>query len=145
MTALTINSTPLKNGVNKRQLYVTVLVPATPTQASNTIIYDPTTTPWTTSGAYVGTKIRGVRAMTSVQGTAGTQAAIYLTWDASTPVVAVAIPCNNEICYDSQVNNELFTPLTNLGGTGVTGKIGITTAGLVAGDAITLVLDLLNE
>lgn len=143
-TPLVITSQVLNNGATKRQLYVTVLAPATPAQAANTIIYDPTTTPWTTTSAYISTSIRSVRTSSSVQGTSGTGSGAYLTWDASTPTCAYSIPDNNEVSFESAPGCQIWNVLTNTGGSGVTGKIGLTTAGLVAGDTITILLDLIN-
>jgi len=143
MTALTITSGVLNNGAQRRQLYVTVQTPATPTQATNTIIYDPTTTPWTNGGPYVATKIRAIKTASSIQGTAGVPGAAYLTWDASTPVTAYSIPANNEANLEAALD-ELWIPLPNQGGSGVTGKIGLTTLGLVQGDTLTILLDLIN-
>jgi hypothetical protein len=136
----TITIAPLINSATHRAVYVTVSAGAATTQLTNSIIYDPTTTPWTNSGAYVGTKIRVVSVTSSVQsGTSLPQ--ISLDWDASTPVTAVSIPCNSHFCVDTIKH---FAPLPNQGGTGVTGKIGLTTLGLVAGDTITILLEIIN-
>lgn len=142
MTALTVTSVPLINGPVYRQVYVTILAPSSPAQATNTTIYDPTTTPYTTSGAYVATKIRAINVFSSIQGAAGTQAALSIVWDASTPVVAFSIPCNSS----SELRGREFLPavIPNQGGTGVTGKIGFTSLGMVAGDSVTIVLDIIN-
>ena len=141
MTAFTITSAALINSATHRQVYVTVSVPSTPSQATNTIIYDPTTTPYTNSGAYVGTRIRAARVTSSSGGS--TTASIQLNWDASTPVVALSIPVNSHFCFNS-VDDDIFQPLMNQGGTGVSGKIGLTTLGLVQGDSITILLDIIN-
>ena len=144
MAALTITQNVLINSATRRQIQYTVLTPATPTQASNTILYDPTASPFSTAGAYVGTKIRGVKVASSTQGASGTQASCYLTFDASTPVVACSIPCNSAFSYHSSDKDMSSAIIPNSGGSGVTGKIGLTTNGLVAGDTITIILDIIN-
>jgi hypothetical protein len=143
MTALTVTVTPLINGPVHRQVHVTILAPTSPAQATNTAIYDPTTTPWTTSGAYVGTKIRAISVFSSIQGASGTQAALSLVWDANTPVVAFSIPCNSS----AELRGLELLPavVPNSGGTGVSGKIGFTSLGMVAGDTVTIILDIINS
>ena len=142
-TALTVTSAALVNGSSLRTAYITVLAPSTPAQASNTIIYDPTTTPWTNSAVYNVTSIRRVRASSSCSGASGTNANITLNWDASTPVAAISIPCNAQ--FEFNACKDLCCPsLPNQGGSGVSGKIGLTTTGLVQGDSIMIILELSN-
>ena len=143
-TAVTVTSVPIINSATHRQVYATVSVPTTPTEPSDVIIYDPTAATYTNTGAYVATKIRGAKVASSCQGLSGTGANISLVWDASSPVVALSIPSNNSFSYESSVGNCLWQPLPNQGGSGVTGKIGLTASGLVAGDSITIILDIIN-
>lgn len=142
MTALVVTSNVLVNSATHRQVHITILAPATPDQATNTAIYDPTTTPWTSSGAYVGTKIRSLKVWSSIQGALGTQAALSLVWDASSPVLAFSIPCNSSAEF--QGNELLPAIIPNKGGSGVTGKIGFTSLGMVVGDSVTILLDITN-
>ncbi len=63
---------------------------------------------------------------------------VKLEWDASTDVLAFALPAagNSEtFCF------EKFGSLKNTAGSGKTGDITLTTTGLVSGDSITLVID----
>lgn len=63
---------------------------------------------------------------------------VKLEWDASTDVLAWALPANggsNYFCFHD------FGGLNNTAGSGITGDITLTTTGLVAGDCITMVLD----
>lgn len=63
---------------------------------------------------------------------------VKLEWDANTDVLAYALPSsgNSEnFCF------ERFGGLPNTASTGRTGDITLTTTGLVAGDAITLIID----
>lgn len=138
--ANTITKTVLNNGAYRRLLYVTVKSDGT--QETNTIIYDPTASPYTTSGAYIATKIRSIYSTGSCGGTTGVNAQVYLTWDASTVVAGFSIPIQNDQHYDSM--DAFGIPLVNQGGGGVTGKIGITTLGLIAGDTLTIILDIIN-
>lgn len=142
MTALTVTQNVVVNSATHRQVQYTILAPTSPSQATNTILYDPTTTPWTTSGAYVGTKIRSANVTSSCQGASGTQAALSLVWDASTPVVACSIPVNSSTSLLDAFGT--YAPIPNAGGSGVTGKIGFTSLGLLAGDTVTILLDIIN-
>lgn len=60
-----------------------------------------------------------------------------LLWDASTKVLAVALPKNNMLKTDFRK----LGGLANTGGTGKTGDILLTTSGFTTGESITLVLD----
>jgi hypothetical protein len=136
----TPTSTVLINSQTHRQVYVTFTAAGSDNQA-DAIIYDPTTTPFTNSGVYVGTKIRRITVQSSVTlNTTACNAAIV--FDASTPVLAYSIPLNSHACFDFEKN--AMVPLLNYAGAGVTGKLGLTTTGLAAGDNITIVIDIIN-
>lgn len=65
-----------------------------------------------------------------------------LLWDATTKVAALALP------YAGQTSNlcfEEFGGLKNMGGTGITGDILLTTTGLAAGDCLTIILEINPE
>lgn len=63
---------------------------------------------------------------------------IKLNWDASTPVLAMAIPPGPggplEMCFRD------IGGLKNQGGSGITGDITLTTTGLASGESIAIVL-----
>lgn len=63
---------------------------------------------------------------------------VKLEWDATTDILAWALPASgnsDKFCFDK------IGGLKNKGGSGRTGDITLTTTGLVAGDAISLILD----
>ncbi len=62
---------------------------------------------------------------------------VHLEFDASTDVLAWALPCQNSghFCFEKHGG------LVNRAGSGITGDITLTTTGLVAGDKVTLVID----
>lgn len=135
--ANTITKQNIIAGSRNREVYITLLSDGT--QETNTILYDPTSSPFSTAAAYIGTKIRRV----SVVGACAAASKSYLTWDATTAVAAMSIPAESSFVFDTMQQG--LSPLKNMGGSGVTGKIGITTLALAAGDTITIVLDILNE
>jgi hypothetical protein len=135
--ANTITKTTLFNSATRRELQISILSDGT--QETNTILYDPTSSPFSTAGSYVATKIR--RCVTNASCAAA--AKMYLTYDATTAAVAYPIPQQGWSKYDSM---ELgMIPMINNAGSGVTGKIGITTTGLAAGDSILINLEILNQ
>ncbi len=63
---------------------------------------------------------------------------VHIEWDATTDVLAWAMPAqggSGTFCFND------IGGLKNAGGTGRTGDILLTTTGLVAGDSISLILD----
>lgn len=79
-------------------------------------------------------KLMGVYASASAASTAR----VVLRWDASTPVLALDIPAQNQ---PLDVNFDRIGGLPNqAAATGKTGDITLTTTGLASGDAITIVL-----
>lgn len=77
-------------------------------------------------------QIRSVRA--SVVSAAGK---VNLLWDATTPVEAMPLPANHELCLDFCD----FGGLQNMGGAGRTGDILMATDGLEAGDTVAIIID----
>lgn len=64
-------------------------------------------------------------------------ARLKLEFDANTDILALACPASNSV----NMNFERMGGLKNTSGTGKTGDITLTTAGLSAGDAISIILD----
>lgn len=63
---------------------------------------------------------------------------VHLDFDASTDVLALAMPYNGN---SMDMDFKDIGGLKNTAGTGITGDILLTTTGLVAGDKITLILE----
>lgn len=68
-------------------------------------------------------------------------ARVFLEWDATTDVLALDLPPGRY----SYMDFRHIGGLKNTGGTGITGDINLTTAGLASGDKITIVLELLSQ
>lgn len=68
----------------------------------------------------------------------GSDCVCRLEWDATTDVVATSVNPNSsgEVCFRG------IGGLRNPGGTGATGDLLLTTAGLDAGDEVTLILEI---
>lgn len=64
---------------------------------------------------------------------------IKLEFDATTDVLALALPFGGA---DVDMDFKCFGGLKNTSGSGKTGDITLTTTGLAAGDAVTLILDI---
>lgn len=64
-------------------------------------------------------------------------AVVHIEWDASTDVLAWSMPAGGDGVYDFSS----FGALKNVAGSGITGDIVLTTTGLVAGDSISLILE----
>ncbi len=81
--------------------------------------------------------IRKISYATSMGNTLGVNGNVKLLFDADTDILAWAIPVNGA----GEIDFTSVGGLKNLAGTGRTGDITITTTGLIAGDAISLVLE----
>lgn len=131
-----IKTTPLNNSATYRQVLITLVADGT-TQETDTIIYDPTTTPYTNSGAYVGTKVRRIKSSAS----AASAAKVSLIFDGATTSLLWPIAVQNDTDFDFEDLTMVAIPNT---ATTPTGKIGITTLALAAGDTIAIILDIIN-
>lgn len=120
----------------KRSIIKYISLNSDGSQETATVIYDSsalnTVDPLTCT-------INKITYATSMRNTLGVNGNIKLLFDASTDVLACAIPINAAGVLDFSY----FGGLKNTAGTGITGDILITTLGLVAGDAITLILDII--
>lgn len=126
--------TTVLNGARNKVRYITINSDGTQETVLN--IYDSsalnTVDPLTCT-------IERITYSTSMRGAAGTTGNIKILFDATTPVLACGIPINNagKICFKK------IGGLKNTGGSGRTGDLVLTTLGLIAGDSITLVIELI--
>lgn len=129
----TISSTPLLYGVHSTVLYWNLVSDGT--QETATILYDSSVVCSNIPNLPdpLNCSIQAIKVL--VQSTSGV---VTLLFDATTDVIAVPIPKNNnylDFCYRQHGG------LKNYAGAGRTGDILITTTGLAAGDKISIVLD----
>lgn len=134
--ANTITNTTILDGSVHRVVYLTIASDGT--EETDYIVYD--------SSSFTGTDsldstIEQVWWSSSSATTAGVPANFKLEFDATTDVLALALPANDAVHLD-------FRPmggLKNTAGSGITGDITLTTLGLVSGDSLTLVLQVRNH
>lgn len=120
------------------RVYFTDVIDSGPTQETNLVIYDSSVV-----SALFGLADPLMCHITEAYlycSSIATNPQVTLKWDATTKVNAVAVPCGSagpiQYCFSQQ-------PLKNQGGSGITGDIVLTTTGLVAGDQIFIVLDVI--
>lgn len=103
------------------------------TNETNTILYDSDLDAPSGATDTLDSSILEIQAFANVASTAR----VYLSWDATTKVVALGIPVTSGPWMTSFRKHG---GLQNQGGAGKTGDILITTTGLASGDVITIVL-----
>lgn len=104
------------------------------TQETNTVIYDSSVV--ATAAGISDPKMCHI--VSIKYGSNSAAGVCKLNWDASSPVLAWALPYQGNsgtFCFSEH------TGLKNQGGSGITGDITLTTTGLASGDSISLVLD----
>lgn len=141
--ANTITSKTLLAGKNIAIVYVTIASDGT--EETATVLYDSSAVA-TSAGDddTLDSTILSIYASVSAAGpvAAAAGARVKLLWDATTDVLAIDIPTGTN---PTKANFRRIGGLPNQGGTGKTGDILITTTGLEAGDAITLVLEVRRD
>lgn len=126
--------TPILYGKLKNIVYFTLFSDGT--QETNTVIYSSSGTHTALGDA--DSKACCINQVSYITNSAAGK--IVLNWDATTPIVALSLPSSHMY---SERFDEYYIPLPNqaIGAAGVTGNITLTTTGLVAGDSLTLILD----
>lgn len=130
--ANTITNTRLL--ANERRVIQYICISSDGTEETNLIIYDSSVVA-TAIGIADPLKCTIVRARYVSTSALGT---VHLDFDATTDVLALAMPYNGS---SMDMDFKDIGGLKNTAGTGITGDILLTTTGLVAGDKITLILE----
>jgi hypothetical protein len=130
--ANTITTKTIQQGNYSYIVYVTLVSDGT--QETNTVIYNSSTA--STALGIKDPKFSKINQF--YYSPASSAAKCRLSWDATTPVCALALPSNGCSMYQ---DFRPFGGLQNTGGTGITGNITITTTGLASGDSLTLLID----
>lgn len=127
--ANTITNTRLVLGNSKVVQYLTIASDGT--QETDLVVYDSSVVAGLLGKTDpLNSKIRSMTYVTS-----GAAVVAKLEWDATTDVLALALPKSDDhMCFDH------IGGLKNTAGTGKTGDILLTTTGLAAGDSLTLIL-----
>lgn len=133
MAGNTKTTTTILNSYRRVIVYFTLKSDGT--QETNAVVYDSSAQATAQGGVTdpLKCKIRKVWMTCS-----GAAVVAKLNWDATTPVVAVALPYQNSELYHDFT---CFDGLINQGGSGITGDITLTTTGLASGDSLTIVLE----
>lgn len=130
--ANTITSKTMLTSYKHVILYITLKSDGS--QETGTVVYDSSVQ--ATSGGQVDPLTSRIKRIWYT--TSGKAVVAKLNWDASTPVDAYAFATNNG---NVEMDFTCIGGLSNLGGTGITGDLTLTTTGLASGDSITLVMD----
>ena len=127
----TVTNTRLLAGQKKVVQYV--VIDSDGTEETDLVIYDSSAV-----ATVIGVTDPLKSSITSIEySTNSLLGVVKLEWDASTDVLAWAFPANGGT---SKFDFSQFGGLKNTAGTGITGDILLTTTGLVAGDAVSLVI-----
>lgn len=119
---------------NSRSIVYITLLCVSNAQETNTVLYDSSAVATTLNiSDPLKSTILSIRYSTT-----SSAGKCQLNWDATTPIVAWALPYQSN---DGTVDFTCIGGLTNLGGAGITGDVTLTTTGLVSGEAVTLVLE----